>query len=361
MASLARQIVRDALRIRDKERIWIHSWNHTEDLAHEIAQQAHLHGASVTISSMSELLLTHLLKKAPLEAVTTPPTHWFHGVSKSSAFIMLEGPEDPGIFRTADKGKVLAACGHFVRLLGTAYLHHVRTLHVRMTGFTEKAAKTYGVNHANLMQEANRCLAVNQAAMVGIGKQFDSLLRKYREIHLSSSEGSDLRFRTRGTPIIDDGIIDQEDIRSKNVFAQLPAGTISMPIDESSAEGTVVFNLPRPFLGDTVQNLRLDFKKGQITSLRALKGENSFEQAIRLGMGAKDRLTRLTFGINPNASTALGQPTDELIPGTLTLGLGDNTFIGGKSQSNFHFENTLNDAIVSIGPTAVIMEGKLSF
>lgn len=359
MASLARQIVRDALRIRDQERLWILTWNHTEDLAEEIAQQAHLHGASVTVTLMTEALLVHLLKKAPLEAVTTPPTHWFSGVSKSTALVVLDGPEDPGIFRTADKGKALATTGHITRLLGTAFAHRVRALYVRTTGFTEKAAKVYGLSHSKWINEANRCLSANQAAIIELGQQLMPLLRKHREIHLSSSEGTDLRFRTQGVPLIDDGIIDQEDLRNKNVLAQLPPGTISIPVDESSAEGTVVLNWPRAFLGDIIQNLRLDFKKGQVVDIRALKGEKTFERALRAGTGSKDRLTRFVFGINPNATTSLGQPTDALIPGTITIGLGDNRFIGGKSKSNFCYEHTVNDAIVSIGPTAVIMDGKL--
>ena len=90
-----------------------------------------------------------------------------------------------------------------------------------------------------------------------------------------------------------------------------------------------------------------------------MKGEKTFEQAIRAGTGLKDHLTRLTFGINSNASTPLGQSLDELIPGAITLGLGDNIFLGGRNRSNLNYSHSLNDAIVSIGPTAVIMDEKL--
>ncbi len=357
---VARQIIRDALRVRDQERVWIHTWNHSLDLAQEIAQQAQLHGATVSISVMTETLLSHALKKAPQEAVTTVPTHWYSGIVKSNVLVVLEGPNDPGIFKLADKGKALHVTGQITQLLGKAFSNRVRTLLVHTTGFTEQAAKTYGISHSNLMQENNRCMTANQSAMIDLGRQIKTLLRRHREIHLSSSEGTNLRFRTQGTPRIDDGIIDQTDVQNKNVLAQLPAGSISIPIDASSAEGTVVFNWPRAYLGDTIQNLRLDFKKGKITATRVLKGEKTFEHALREGTGDKDRLTHLTFGINSNASTPLGQPLDELIPGSITLGLGDNIFLGGRSRSNLNYSHTLNDAIVSIGPTAIIMDKKLT-
>jgi len=356
----ALQIIRDALRIRDQEQVWVHSWNHTSELAQEVVKQAQLHGAVVTLSLSTEGLTAHALEHAPMEAVTTTPNHWFAGAVKADALVILDGPADPGIFRSADKGKVLAVTGTVYRLLGKALAQRVRTLYVRSTGFTEKAAKVYGIDFGKWMQEVKQSLAGNQAAMVDLGERIRILLKKHREIHISSSEGTDLRFRTTGTPLIDDGIIDQTDVESKNMIAQLPAGTLSIPISETSAEGTVAFNLARGYLGDRIEGLRLDFTKGQITGIRAHKGLKTLERAFRAGTGSKDRLTRLTFGINPNATIPFGYFTDALIPGTLTLGLGNNTFIGGRSESNLAYEHTLNDAIVSIGPQAVIMEGKLT-
>jgi leucyl aminopeptidase (aminopeptidase T) len=360
-STLARQIIRDALRIRDQERVWIHTWNHSQELAEAVGQQAQLHGASVTLSVMTENLLTHALKSAPQEAVMTQPTHWLSGIAKADALVVLDGPNDPSILKSADKGKAVHVIGQIIQLLGTAFSNRVRTLYIRSTGFTEQAAKTYGLSYSTLMNENNRCMAANQSAMIDLGQRIAILLHKHREIHLSSSEGTDLRFRTQGTPLIDDGIIDQADVKSKNVLAQLPAGSISIPIDASSAEGTIVFNWPRAYLGEVIEGLRLDFKKGQITGLRAQKGEKTLESALRSGTGLKDHLTHLTLGINSNASIPLGQPIDELIPGSLTLGIGDNICLGGRNHSNLSYCHSLNDAIVSIGPTAVIMDGKLTF
>ncbi len=358
--ALARQIIRDALRVRDQERVWIHTWDHTLDLAEEVAQQAQLHGASVTLTLMTETLLSHILKKAPQEAITTTPAHWLEGVGKSDVLVVLDGPNDPAPFKAADKGKALYATGQLIQLLSTAVSNRVRTLFVRSTAFTEAAAKAYGLSHSALIQENNHCMSATQSAIINLGNRIKTLLSKHREIHLSSSEGTDLRFRTRGRSFIDDGIIDQGDVQTRNVLAQMPAGSISIPVEPSSAEGTVVFKWPRAYLGDTIENLRLDFKKGQVVGTRALKGEKTIEGALQSGKGTKDQLTRLTFGINEKATTNLGQPLDDLIPGSITLGLGANTFLGGSSHSNVAYSHTLNDAIVSIGPTAVIMDEKLT-
>jgi leucyl aminopeptidase (aminopeptidase T) len=255
---------------------------------------------------------------------------------------------------------VLHATGQVTQLLGEAVSKQVRTLFVRSTSFTESAAKTYGISHSNLMQENNRCMSASQSATINLGNRIGSLLNKHRDIHLSSGEGTDLRFRTKSRPLIDDGIIDQDDVQTKNILAQMPAGSISMPIDPKSAEGTVVFKWSRGYLGDTIENLRLDFKKGQVVSTRAQKGEKTIKGALQAGTGTKDHLTRLSFGINEKATTPLGQPLDNLIPGSITLGLGANTFLRGRSHSNLTYSHTLNDAIVSIGPTAVIMDEKLT-
>lgn len=360
--SLARRIIRDSLRIRDRDRLWIHTWDHAYDSAEEIAKEAQSHGASTVISIQSESLMSHVLKKSPQEAVSTSPEHWFHGVSKSTAFVVLNGPEDPTILKTVDSGKASNFLSQLIRLQGTAISNRVLVLDVLSTGFTEKAAKAYSIDYEKWLNATKRCLEANQADMLNLGKQINELIKRQKSIHVSSSEGTDLTFRIRGSePVIDDGIIDQDDIQRKTYYAQLPAGTISVPVEESSAEGTVVFNWPRAFLGGTVENLRLNFKKGEIVDYRVLKGEESFARVLRAASGSKDRLTYLRFGINPNATEHFGHSIDALIPGTISLGLGDNTRIGGRSHSNFSYEHTLNNAIVSIGPTAVIMDGKLTF
>ncbi|MFX1566236.1 MAG: aminopeptidase [Promethearchaeota archaeon] len=358
-SKIALAIIRDALRVRDQERVWIHTWNHCLELAEEVAQQAQLHGGIVTMSLMTESLLTHALKKAPQEAVITPPTHWLTGIAKSDALIIMDGPEDPSVYKSVEQGKAIHLTNQINQLLDTAFSNRVRTLLVRTTSFTEQAAKIYNLDYGTLIQESNRCVTANQSEILDLGHRIVPLLRKHRDIHLSSREGTDVRFRTQGTPLIDDGIVDQTDVKSKNVLAHYPAGTISIPIDPNSAEGTVAFNWPKAYLGDIVQNLRLDFKKGQAVNLRASKGEQTVERAIFAGTGLKDHLTRLTFGINPNASIPLGLALDELIPGSITLGFGDNRFIGGRSQSNLAYTHSLNDAIVSIGPTAIIMDEKI--
>jgi len=358
---LARQIVRDALRLRERDRLWIHTWKHTQDLAEEIAQEALTRGATPLISLSTDALFRHALKKAPQEAVVTPPDHWSGGVAKATALVLLEGPQDPSILKTAEKGKAMSLIGHQASVLGAAYAHGVRALLVHTTAITPKAAQVYGVNHAKWRKAVEQCMAANQAEILSLARRIEKLLRRHSTIHISSREGTDLRLRIRSSKlIIDDGVIDQEDIRRKSFIAHLPGGTITVAVDESSAEGSVIFDLPRAFLGDVVNDLRLDFKKGHITGVRALRGESTFTGALEAASGDKDRLSSLTFGINPNAQALLGMPTDALVQGTVTLGIGDNTFIGGRARSTFSYQHTLSSAIVGVGPTAIITEGKLS-
>lgn len=359
--TLARQIVRDCLRLRERDRLWIAVWKHSYELAEGIGQEAQSLGASVVLSVFSDTLLSHVLKEGPQEAAETVPEHWLQGVAKSTALVVLEGPEDPGILRSADKGKALTVAGQLTGILGNAVSHQVRTLHVLTTAATERAAKVYGVDFAKWTEATNQCLAAKQASMLDVAQRIAKLLHANNSIHISTTEGTDMRFRVdSGSITIDDGIIDDEDLRSRSFLAHLPAGLVSVPVDESSAEGTVRFDLPRAFLGDVIKGLHLEFKKGVVTGYRALRGEATFAHVLRAGTGGKNRLSRLSFGVNPNATAALGPSTDALIPGTVTLGLGDNASVGGHNRSNLSYDHTLQNAIVSIGPTAVIMDGKLT-
>lgn len=359
--TVARQIVRDCLRLRERDRLWIATWKHSFELAEKIGQEAQSLGVSIVLSMFSDSLLSHVLKEGPQEAVETVPDHWLQGVAKSTALVVLEGPEDPGILKGADKGKALQVVGQLTGILGNAVSHQVRTLHVLTTAATERAARVYGIDFAKWTEAMNQCLAAKQASMLDAAQRIARLLRANSAIHISTSDGTDMRFRIESDSIvIDDGIIDEEDLRNRSFLAHLPAGLVSVPVDPSSAEGTVSLDLPRAFLGDIIRDLHLEFKKGVVTGYRALRGEATFAQVLRAGTGAKNRLSRLSFGVNPHATVAFGQPSDALMPGTVTLGLGDNTSLGGRNRSNLVYEHTLRNAIVSIGPTAVIMDGKLT-
>lgn len=359
--SLARRIVGDCLRIRENDLFWIHSWQHCHTLAEEIAQEAQTRGASIIISTTSDALLQHVLKKAPQEAIVTPPEHWRTGVSKATAFVLLEGPEDPGILKAADKGKALSIMGHINGILGSAVSHKARTLRVRTPSFTQKAAKAYGIRFQPWSQSINQSLTANQAEMIDLGQRIVALLRSHNNIHISTKDGTDLKFRIRRSNLtLDDGVIDREDVQRKSFLANLPAGTVTVAVDESSAEGSVSFDLPRAFLGEMIGGMRFDFNKGQLVKYRALSNEATFTRAFRAATGAKERLSSLTFGINPKIKDKVGACTDTLVQGTVTLGLGDNTHLGGKNQSTLSYLHTLSNAIVSIGPTVVIMEGRLA-
>ncbi|MFX1476144.1 MAG: aminopeptidase [Promethearchaeota archaeon] len=359
--SLGKRIVGDCLRIRESDLLWIHSWQHCHALAEEIAQEAQGRGASIMISTTSDALLQHVLKKAPQEALVTPPDHWRQGVAKATAFVLLEGPEDPGILKAADKGKALSIMGHINGVLGSAVSNKTRTLRVRTPSFTQKAARTYGISYQKWLETINQSLTANQAEMMDLGQRIVDLLRSHSSIHISTQDGTDLRFRIRRSNItLDDGVIDREDVQRKSFLANLPAGTVTVAVEESSTEGSIAFDLPRAFLGEVIKGLRFDFNKGQLVKYRALSNEATLTRAFRAAKGAKDRLGSITFGINPRIKEKFGHSTDELIQGVVTLGLGDNTYLGGKNKSTFSYQNSLSNAIVSIGPTVVIMEGKLS-
>jgi leucyl aminopeptidase (aminopeptidase T) len=359
--SFAKRIVGDCLRIRESDLLWIHSWRHCHALAEEIAQEAQGRGASIMISTTSDELLQHVLKKAPQEALLTPPEHWRNGVAKATAFVLLEGPEDPGILKAADKGKALSILGHLNGILGSAVSNKARTLRVRTPAFTQKAARTYGIRYQKWSQCINQSLTANQAELIDLGQRIVALLRSHNSIHISTQDGTDLKFRIRRSNItLDDGVIDREDVQKKSFLAHLPAGTVTVAVDESSAEGSVAFDLPRAFLGEVVKGMRFEFNKGKLVKYRALSKEATFTRAFRAATGAKDRLGSLTFGINPRITETFGHSTDDLIQGVVTLGLGDNTHLDGKNKSTFSYQHSLSNAIVSIGPTVVIMEGKLA-
>src|SRR2546428_12110752 len=115
---------------------------------------------------------------------------------------------------------------------------------------------------------------------------------------------------------------------------------------ETSAEGTVRFDRPVPYLGLQVTDVAFQFKDGK-ASWSAGTNEESIRGQYDRATGAKDRLGWLQIGLNPAASYGFLQ--DDLVAGAVEIGIGDNSEYGGEKKTNFWFPGRLTHATARSG------------
>lgn len=170
-------------------------------------------------------------------------------------------------------------------------------------------------------------------------------LNQCREIHIVAP-GTDLRYDTGGRPWINCS-------GEKN----FPDGEIFTCPLEDSVNGVVRFTYPAVFSGNEVEDVRLEFKDGQVINASAARGEAFLQAMLDTDEGAR-RLGEAAFGLNYGIQEYTKNTLfDEKIGGTMHLALGQSLpEAGGVNESGLHW-----DIVCDLHEGKVYADGELCY
>lgn len=152
-------------------------------------------------------------------------------------------------------------------------------------------------------------------------------LRTARELRIEA-EGTDLRLSVKGrTWVNSDG------------RRNMPSGEVFTGPLETSANGTITFDVPSGPAGVDVAGVRLRFEDGVVVEARAERGDDHLQRALRTDDGAR-RLGEIGIGTNFGIDRPVGAILfDEKIGGTVHLALGRSyPETGGRNRSALHWD-----------------------
>lgn len=147
-------------------------------------------------------------------------------------------------------------------------------------------------------------------------------------------------------------------------------GTLASPPDvesniaplEKESNGVVVVDgsIPNEKLGLIDSPLILKIENGQIVDIKG-KSASVLEEILNsLNNPGTRILAELGFGLNPKARICGIMLEDEGCLGTVHLGFGSNSTIGGNNCVPFHLDMVLRAPTVSIDNRVVLKKGKLT-
>ncbi len=114
------------------------------------------------------------------------------------------------------------------------------------------------------------------------------------------------------------------------------------------------------FRGKPIEELRLVFKGGKLTSMTAKDGLEPLQAAYDAGGPGKDVLSVIDIGINPSIKSPESSPVHVWgKAGTVTVVVGDNTWAGGSIQANFGLAAYAPGTTVTIDGKPLVQDGKL--
>jgi len=355
--ALAKNIIRKSLRIQPKENVIVECWSHGLDPAREIVYQLRAVGARPMFLFEDETTYWQSVETLPAAKLGHVSKPEWSALEDADAYIFFPGPADITRYR-----KNMAKMGAATRYNSDWYRRGrksgLRGARVLLGYVSPERAQAYGFDYDPWHAMVVGAGSVDFAAVSRRGQRLAKLLSADADVEVRHPNGTHLTFRLKGRPArCDDGIVDGADLKAGEFMTGVPPGSSYVAPGEGSAEGTVVADLPTPYLGTMSRGVRFDFAGGK-ASWDATSGAEAIRASWEKATGARDRLGAISIGINPAAKYGFLQ--DDLVAGAVEISIGDNTEWGGKNQSSFSFAARLSQATVRIGKKTVVDAGRLT-
>ncbi len=165
-------------------------------------------------------------------------------------------------------------------------------------------------------------------------KLIAGFLTRAREAKVVSDSGTNLTFSLKGRKGGEDSGI----YVKPGKWGNLPAGEAYIAPVEGTAEGELV--VEKGWFPNLVEDMTIIFRKGEVHQIRG-GGEVSRMLGQILGLESQKKrkrcnLAELGIGTNPKARRTDITIEAEKIKGTIHIGIGDNSHMGGKVVADYH-------------------------
>jgi len=244
--------------------------------------------------------------------------------------------------------KVLGTCDVYVGIssAGAKSLTHTRARRAA----SEAGARGLtlpGVTIAVLMRDAARA---DYAAIAAGTEQLARRLTGSSEIRVTSDAGTDLRFDVHGGEwFAERGLCDRP-----GQFSNLPGGEVSIaPVD---VDGTWVVDGSISWLGRLESPLTIEIRHRRIVAISGARAEEFRAYLDRFGPPAYN-IAEIGIGMNPAAKLCGNVLEDEKILGSIHVGFGDNSNMGGKSLASVVQAPIHGDGVVISAPV-ILADGE---
>ncbi len=360
-SAVARRLLVDAIGLKRDESVIIETWNHTLPYATACVVEARRIGARPMLLLEDEAAYWRSVDVAPAIArwAKVGAPEWA-ALAKTDGYVFFPGPSDMPRLRsmpTTQYGQLTGYNSDWYRRARAARVRGVRCV----LGYaSESQAALYGVSATEWRSALVQGIAgPDPKAVRADGRRVARKLSKGKLLRITAANGTDLTVRLRGRrPWVDDGTVDDEDVRLGHNVAVAPPGAVAVAVDERSAEGTAIANRPT-FMGlSRLDGGQWELKEGHLTGALYTQGQTFFDERFQKASKGKEILSYLSVGLNPSLSAGVPQVEDQEA-GAITLGIGGNASYGGSNRVPFFTWIVVGEATVAVDGAPLCDRGQV--
>lgn len=189
--------------------------------------------------------------------------------------------------------------------------------------------------------------------------QIGEILEKGSEVRITSLKGTDISFKIQGRSANQaSGLVIE-----KGSLGSPPDSEVNIAPIETSCEGIFIVDgsIPCQQLGLLADPIQLEFDKGKVAHISGKNKDHVdiLEKMFKNAGPESKILGEFGIGLNPNAKLCGVMLIDEGARGTVHLGIGSNSTIGGENIVPFHLDFVMMHATVEIDGRIVLNEGQV--
>ena len=361
MKSLAAKLVNQSAGVKEGEIVMISGSVRDMDLLENIVTEVRKAGGEPLLTIGSEKMAKASYTDVPEKYDSREPKLGMVIAKTANVVINVDGGETEALFadvppaRQAARAKAGTAVGQeFIK-------NKVRTVNVGNDLYpTEWRAKRFDMPLDAFAKMFWDGVNIDYTGLQATGEKARASLAG-KEVEITHPNGTSLKVNLDSRPAyISDGIISADDVAKGNFLAFLPAGEAAVVTAAGSGNGKFVVEKDF-FDGKEMHNVVFNFENGKLTSMT---GEGDGFAAMKASYDAfgegKDMLGYVDIGINPSFTLAPGSKLGNWVSaGMVSVGTGNNTWLGGTNNSTGGSGGHLAGCTVKIDGRVVVENGAL--
>ena len=354
---LAHEVLTRRLSLRPGENVTIEAYPEALPWATGFVREARRRGARPLLHFEDEASYWSAVREGGARLLGSPGDHEWAALAATDVYIYFWGPEDlarRARLPDAVQEQLTAFNGRWYETARRAKLRGARMMIARAT---EANARFWGVPLGAWRREVLAASLRDPKHLRKPAVAVERALARGHELRLRHPNGTDLTLRLAGRdPVVATGEVRPAARASRfGRMANVPDGSVYVAVDESTADGTVVANLPTTTAAYRLTGGRFRFRAGRLVEATFRDGGSAFRREYRAAGPGRERPAFVEVGLDPEVRRAPG--LEEIVAGAVTVGVGGNAGFGGRTKVDFLGYLSVAGAELSVDGRTVARNG----
>lgn len=350
MSKATHAIVTSVACLRRNSNLLVVCGLHNKVFAEQLMLESYAVGAHPYLWVFDEKFFLNHSKKFSENAVTVIPRH-VRSLLENSDLIMWLSQFD-------DLEKFPVSLGRAIVSFWDAVDEVIKAKpRLYVTLLSARCIEGMDISYRDFLHSFAEAVNVDYGKIRKIGNTVASRLDGKKFVRVYDANGTDLRFSIdRRLVGLEIGTLEDCFSTGRECGVEVPGGEVYVAPVETSADGVLVV---KEFRDYDIQNLKLRFKEGRITSFEAEKGGDVFRGLLEKAKGDKDRIAEFGVGINYGMEPMGYRLFDEKALGTIHVAIGNNVHLGGVNKASIHYDFILYKPNVEVDGVLLMRNGKI--